>query len=185
MTARWYLKATCCQMMLSWKVKAVKRIIAVICLSLLLMIPVAAAAAGIPADGEYSINAELSGGSGRAYVESPAVLKVKDGVCVAVITWSSPYYEYMSVDGKKYAPIQAEGNASFEVPVTLDCDMSVAALTVAMSEPHEIEYTLRLDSATIRPLNSGTGWLPYAVTGCVLAGAAAFVVFHRKRRSAR
>lgn len=162
-----------------------KRIIAVICLSALLIIPTVAVAAGIPDDGEYSIDAELSGGSGRAYVESPAVLKVKDGGCVAVIVWSSPYYEYMSVDGEKYAPIQAEGNASFEVPVTLDCDMSVAALTVAMSEPHEIEYTLRLDSATIRPLNSGAGWLPYAVAGCALAGAAAFVIFRRKWRAAR
>lgn len=92
----------------------------------------------------------LAGGSGRASVESPAVL-VTDayGVNWAVIVWSSPNYTYMLVDGVHYDPIQEEGNSTFLIPVVLDCEMAVSAETVAMSSPHLVEYTLHFDSTTI------------------------------------
>lgn len=102
-----------------------------------------------PADGEYLCQATLSGGSGRATIQSPALLKVKGGSITAVITWSSPYYEYMLVDGIRYDPVQAQGNSTFEIPVALDLDLSVSACTVAMSEPHLIDYTLRFDRTTL------------------------------------
>lgn len=39
----------------------------------------------------------------------------------------------------------------FEIPVTVfDRKMAVAADTTAMSTPHEIEYTLQFDSASIK-----------------------------------
>ena len=44
-------------------------------------------AAETPADGEYSVNVTLEGGSGRATVESPAALTVADGKMTAVIVW--------------------------------------------------------------------------------------------------
>ena len=91
----------------------------------------------------------LSGGSGRASVASPADI-VSDGeTLTATIQWSSPNYEYMLVDGIQYDPIQTEGNSTFQIPVVLDADMAVSALTVAMSEPHLVEYTLYFDSATL------------------------------------
>ena len=46
-------------------------------------------------------------------------------------------------------PIQQEGNSTFRIPVALDADMAVSALTTAMSEPHLVEYTLYFDSATL------------------------------------
>ena len=56
----------------------------------------------------------------------------------------------MKVDGEKYDPLNAEGNATFEIPVSaFDWKMPVLADTTAMSTPHEIEYTLYFDSATI------------------------------------
>ena len=67
----------------------------------------------------------------------------------ATIQWSSPHYEYMIVDGVQYDPIQQEGNSTFQIPVVLDADMAVSALTVAMSEPHLVEYTLYFDSTTL------------------------------------
>lgn len=101
-------------------------------------------------DGTYTVAAELSGGSGRAYVESPAELTVKDGRAYATITWSSPNYDYMLVDDEKYMPINTEGNAVFEIPVSVfDRAIPVKASTSAMSTPHEIEYTLYFDSGTI------------------------------------
>ena len=105
--------------------------------------PKAEEAAETPADGEYSVNVVLEGGSGRASVDSPAALTVADGRMTAVIVWSSPNYDYMIVDGEKYLPTNTEGNSTFEIPVAaLGTPLSVVADTVAMSTPHEIEYTL-------------------------------------------
>jgi len=101
------------------------------------------AAAEAPADGTYTCDVTLEGGSGRATVESPAVLTVADGRMTATIVWSSPNYDYMLVDGEKYLPTNTEGNSTFEIPVAaLDTPLDVVGDTVAMSTPHEIEYAL-------------------------------------------
>ena len=106
-------------------------------------VPKTEEAAETPADGEYTCNVTLEGGSGRATVESPAALTVADGKMTATIVWSSPNYDYMIVDGEKYLPTNTEGNSTFEIPVSaLNAPLSVTADTVAMSTPHEIEYTL-------------------------------------------
>ena len=107
-------------------------------------------AAEAPADGSYTCAVTLEGGSGRATVESPAALTVADGTLTATIVWSSPNYDYMLIDGEKYLPINTEGNSTFEIPVAaLDTALAVTADTVAMSTPHEIDYTLTFDSATL------------------------------------
>ena len=107
-------------------------------------------AAEAPADGTYTCAVTLEGGSGRATVESPAALTVADGAMTATIVWSSPNYDYMLIDGEKYLPINTEGNSTFEIPVAaLDTALAVTADTVAMSTPHEIDYTLTFDSATL------------------------------------
>ena len=47
--------------------------------------------------------------------------------------------------------LNAEGNSAFEIPVTgFDWKIPVIADTIAMSEPHEIDYTLAFDSSTIK-----------------------------------
>ena len=110
-----------------------------------------AAEAETPADGTYTCEVTLEGGSGRATVESPAALTVADGKMTATIVWSSPNYDYMIVDGEKYLPTNTEGNSTFEIPVSaLDTALDVTADTVAMSTPHEIEYTLTFDSASLK-----------------------------------
>ena len=103
----------------------------------------------IPQEGTYTCEVALSGGSGRASVASPADL-VSDGEALtATVQWSSPNYEYMIVDGVQYDPIQTEGNSTFEIPVTLDTELAVSASTVAMSQPHLVDYKLYFDSATL------------------------------------
>lgn len=105
------------------------------------------------ADGTYEIQVTLEGGSGKAYVESPAIMTVENGVVIATIVWSSSNYDYMVVDGEKYLPINTEGNSTFEIPVGgFDWALNVKADTVAMSTPHEIDYTLYFDSGTIAPV---------------------------------
>lgn len=102
------------------------------------------------ADGNFKVAVKLAGGSGKASVASPTILKVKGGECTAVIEWSSSNYDYMRVGEEKYLPLVAEGNSTFEIPVLyFDRPMTVIADTVAMSEPHEITYTLTFDSASL------------------------------------
>ena len=102
------------------------------------------------ADGRYTVAVTLAGGSGKARVQSPTVLNVRDGKCTAVIGWSSKNYDYMKVEGEKLLPVPNEDNAAFEIPVLFfDRPMAVIADSVAMSEPHEIAYTLRFDSESL------------------------------------
>lgn len=101
-------------------------------------------------DGTYTAAVTLSGGSGKTTVESPAVLKVEKGVMTATITFSSPHYDYVLVNEEKYEPVNTEGNSTFELPVDgFDYNMPVIADTVAMSTPHEIDYTLFFDSSSL------------------------------------
>ena len=100
--------------------------------------------------GEYTVEATLTGGTGKASVESPAKLVSKNYTLWAEIVWSSSHYEYMIVDDVQYDRLEGDGNSVMRIPVVLDQDMTVSALTTAMSEPHLIEYTLRFDSSTVK-----------------------------------
>nr|WP_297763292.1 ABC transporter substrate-binding protein [uncultured Butyrivibrio sp.] len=93
-------------------------------------------------DGEYAASVTLTGGSGKAYIESPCKIEVKNGQMTADIVFSSPNYDYMIVSGKTYSPVNEEGNSEFIIPVVLDKEMQVQADTTAMSSPHLIDYTL-------------------------------------------
>ena len=102
-------------------------------------------------DGEYSVQVELEGGSGKASVTSPTLLKVEDGKAYAQIQWSSSNYDYMVVDNTKYLPTNEEGmNSVFEIPIlSMDEQMPVIADTTAMGSPKEIQYHLTFYSDSI------------------------------------
>ncbi len=108
-------------------------------------------------DGRYTIDLTFEGGSGKAEILSPAAVTVSDGTATAAIQWNSPNYDYMIVDGEKYLPVNTEGNSVFEIPVSVfDEPMSVTGDTIAMSKPHEVEYTLTFHSDTMRPVEDHT-----------------------------
>lgn len=101
-------------------------------------------------DGTYTVEATLEGGSGKATIDSPLTLTVEGGAMTATVCWSSPNYDYMLVDGEQYLPVNTEGNSVFEIPVSVfDEPIDVVGDTVAMSKPHEIEYTITLHSETL------------------------------------
>ena len=102
------------------------------------------------ADGNYSCEVTLKGGSGKASVASPANLTAENGSITAEVVWSSPNYEYMLVDNVRYEPVNEGGNSTFEIPAILDAEMAVSASTVAMSQPHLVDYTLFFDSSTLQ-----------------------------------
>ncbi len=97
--------------------------------------------------GEHSVDVSLSGGSGRASIQSPTKLVVAaDGSMTLTVVWSSSNYDKMIVDGVEYAPVNELGNSTFEIPVaSLEKDLPVQAETTAMSTPHMIDYVISFD----------------------------------------
>ncbi len=104
-------------------------------------------------DGNYTVELTFEGGSGKAEVLSPATIVVSQGTVTATIQWSSPNYDYMIVAGEKYLPTNTEGDSVFEIPVlTFDEPIDIIGDTVAMSKPHEVEYTITFHADTIRAI---------------------------------
>ena len=144
--------------------------------------------AGI-ADGSYEVSVELSGGTGRAGVYSPAYLEVENGRTEAVIEWTSPNYDYMIVDGELLLPLEdwekRNGDGSvFRIPVeALDQEILVTADTVAMGNPHEIEYRLYFSSDSAEKLSEEKSVVSVCVLGFVgILIAAAFLWLFRKKQ---
>lgn len=101
-------------------------------------------------DGSYAIDIIFEGGSGKAEILSPAFITVSGNAVIATLKWSSPNYDYMIVGDEKYLPVNKEGDSVFEIPVTVfDEAINVIGDTVAMSRPHEIEYSITFCSDTI------------------------------------
>lgn len=105
--------------------------------------------------GTYSCEVTLTGGTGRASIESPTTVTVDaDGNYTAQIIWSSSNYDYMIVGETKYydqsSELGVEGHSVFLIPVTMDEDITVIADTTAMSVPHEIEYVLHFSKDSLK-----------------------------------
>ena len=140
-------------------------------------------------DGRYSIEVDLAGSSGRASVTSPAWLTIREGRGYARILWSSPYYDYLILGGKKYTNETTDGgSSSFTIPITaLDTPVEIIADTTAMGEPVEIVYTLTFHSNTIGswrrvPQEGARIVLTWAVLFIVLGGIANHLI-KKSRRS--
>ena len=102
-------------------------------------------------DGVYSIEVNMTGGSGRASVSSPTWLVVDGGYAYARLLWSSSYYDYMIVDEKRYDNQTDDGsNSTFTIPIlAMDEEIPVVADTTAMGDPVEVEYNLTFYSDTV------------------------------------
>ena len=125
-------------------------------------------------DGEYSIEVSLAGGSGRASVTTPTWMNVQEGRAYARLLWSSPYYDYMILDGKKYLNETTDGgSSSFTIPITaMDAPVEIIADTTAMGDPVEINYTLTFYEDTV----GSKSRVPQEGALRVLAGAAVFII---------
>ena len=141
-------------------------------------------------DGEYAIDVELTGGSGRSTVSSPAILMVKDGLAYARIQWSSSHYDYMLVGGEKYLPVNEEGYSTFEIPILVfNEEMPVIGDTTAMSTPHEVEYFLTFYSDTVTSKDAtpqaAAQRVVYMVIVIVAVCAVVSFISKRKRNSGK
>ena len=140
-------------------------------------------------DGEYSIQVNMTGGSGRAGVTSPTWLIVKDGKAYAKLLWSSTYYDYMIVGGEKYLNETTDGgNSTFTIPITkMDAPVPVIADTTAMGDPVEIEYTLTFYEGSVSdknkiPQEAAINVLIIAVIIIVVGGILNFILKRRKKQ---
>ena len=103
------------------------------------------------ADGAYTCDVALTG-AGKATVESPVTLTVEQGVCIAEIVFSTKKIDYALVDGEKYLPVNAEGNAAFVIPVTaFDRRLGIIVDSTAIKPATEVAYELVFDSQSITP----------------------------------
>ena len=118
-------------------------------LILMLILSLAACGSAKLSDGVYTAQATLSGGSGRASI-TKAEITVSGDELAAKITWSSSNYDYMIVDGETIYPENIENGSVFSFPISsLSEEIPVQADTVAMSEPHLIDYTITFDSSSL------------------------------------
>ena len=135
-------------------------------------------------DGKYTIELTLTGGTGKAHIESPASIEIKDGVMTAELVWNSSNFDYMKIGEAEYYAVSGEKNSTFLVEVpALDREIPVLAETVAMSKPHLIEYTLYFDSATIKEANTFPLWAVFAGAAIAFGALAAVILIRRCRKN--
>lgn len=98
-------------------------------------------------DGTYAADGfQWSGGSGKLKGMECEGIQITGGQAVAEITILSGHYRYVKLDGKVYDPVyQTEEKSVFELPVSLNQSMQIQAMTDAMSQPHEITYTILVE----------------------------------------
>ncbi len=131
-------------------------------------------------DGSYTIEVDMTGGTGRASITSPTTLTVIDGKAYATVLWSSPNYDYMIVGGEKIEPrnVKEGSNSSFLIPIEkFDEPFKVIGDTTAMSTPHEIEYELTFHQDTVKKYSTKSWLLMIASLLIVLAGVFCFYWF--------
>ena len=98
----------------------------------------------------YLIDITFEGGTGKAHIESPVEVTSVDGNLSAVFVWSSENYDYMIVDGIRYDNENPGGPSTFTVSIdNITEPLNVIGDTVAMSTPHEIEYTIIWGKKTV------------------------------------
>ena len=134
------------------------------------------------ADGKYSVEVTMEGGSGRASISSPTILTVENGQATARIEWSSSHYDYMKIGDVQYDPVNEDGNSVFQIPVTVfDEPVEVVADTTAMSVPHEIDYTFTFDSASLKSEKAVVTQQRIVMLVVIIAAAVTIVLIKKKK----
>ncbi|MBR3261664.1 MAG: hypothetical protein IKF93_00910 [Lachnospiraceae bacterium] len=93
-------------------------------------------------DGVYTPDSfSFSGGSGRVTITCSQVT-VTNGQAFATIAFSSSNYSYVKASGNTYFPTLVNGASTFTIPIALNQNNKIIGMTTAMSQAHEVEYTL-------------------------------------------
>lgn len=94
------------------------------------------------ADGVYSPDGFLwSGGTGKVGITCSQI-RISGGQAYATITFSSSHYQYVKANGSTYYPTSQGSSTTFEIPVELNKNNKIIGMTTAMSQAHEITYSI-------------------------------------------
>ena len=94
------------------------------------------------ADGMYTPDKfSFSGGSGRVTFTCTQV-RVTDGKAYATLEFNSSNFQYVKASGGIYYCSHSGDTSSVEIPIALNQNNTIIGLTTAMSQPHEITYTI-------------------------------------------
>ena len=94
------------------------------------------------ADGVYSPDGFLwSGGTGKVSITCSQI-RISGGQAYATIAFSSSHYQYVKANGSTYYPTSQGSSTTFEIPVELNKNNKIIGMTTAMSQAHEITYSI-------------------------------------------
>ena len=93
-------------------------------------------------DGVYTPDKfSFSGGTGKVGINCTKVT-VSGGKATATLVFSSPNYSYVKANGNKYYGSHSGSSSTFQIPVKLNANNRIIGMTTAMSQDHEVEYTI-------------------------------------------
>lgn len=95
-------------------------------------------------DGTYTPeNFTAAGGTGKVTITCPQVI-VENGKAFADVTFSSKKYAYVKANNQLFNGTVNTSGVTYRIPVDLNEDVKILALTTGMSMAHEIAYTLHV-----------------------------------------
>ena len=95
-------------------------------------------------DGTYTPeNFTATGGTGKVTITCPQVI-VENGKAFADVTFSSKKYVYVKANNQLFNGTVNTSGVTYRIPVDLNEDVKILALTTGMSVAHEIAYTLHV-----------------------------------------
>ena len=119
-----------------------KKILLLLLAALALALGAGAFAEAALPDGVYEPDEfTFSGGSGRVAITCPRVT-AQSGGATATIAFSSGHYTRVVLDGVEDEGERTEDSSVFEVPAPLNRAFKLTGTTAAMSQPHDVDYTL-------------------------------------------
>ena len=93
-------------------------------------------------DGTYKPDGFLwSGGTGKVDITCSQI-RISGGQAYATIAFSSSHYQYVKANGSTYYPTSQGSSTTFEIPVELNKNNKIIGMTTAMSQAHEITYSI-------------------------------------------
>lgn len=94
------------------------------------------------ADGVYTPDAfTWSGGTGKVKIYCNKVT-ITNGQAYATLVFDSDHYQYVKANGNIYYTTKGNGTATVVIPVALNQNNRILAMTTKMSNTHEIAYTI-------------------------------------------
>ena len=129
----------------------------------------------------YTIEASVAMEDGQGLIQTPTSIFVKEKQATAVISWDSPEYAYMIVDGEEILPKSREGGSVFWIPVTdWDKDMEIT-VGKGYSDIEELSCALHLNTETIKKQGNNGPLYFLIVLNIILAFLNALNMIRKKK----